>query len=71
MAAPAVAAVRAFPRISIKGNMSTTTSAPQFETQYTPEPRSRMRLSGTPLPYRNSGAIRPVGVQCPVSERSR
>jgi hypothetical protein len=31
--------------------MLPTTSAHQLETHYTPEPRSRMRLLGTPLPY--------------------
>jgi hypothetical protein len=29
--------------------MSPTTYAPQFETNYIPEPRSQMRLLGTPL----------------------
>jgi len=33
------------------GNMSPKPSAPQFETLYTPEPRNRMCLLGTPLPY--------------------
>ncbi len=47
---PPSPAARALPRVPITGYMSPTTSAPQFETHYTQEPRSRMRLLGTPLP---------------------
>ena len=34
-------AVLGLPRVPIKGYMSPTTSAPQFETHHTPEPRAR------------------------------
>jgi hypothetical protein len=35
--------------------MWSTTSAPQLETHYTPEPRSQIRLLGTPLSYCSRG----------------
>ncbi len=42
-------AVRALPRVPIRGYISPATCAPQFEPHYTPEPRGWMPLSGTPL----------------------
>ncbi len=60
---PPSPAARALPRVPIKGHTSPATSAPQFETHYTQEPRSRMRLWGTPLPIAAiCSAIRQVGV---------
>ena len=47
---PPSTAARAPRRVPIKGYISPATSAPQFGTHCAQEPRSRMRLLGTPLP---------------------